>query len=300
MAPFSGLEIAQQANLKRTHYRRHHLGLIARAMIFSRFFPRGQSLTLSANLTPIIRVVNMRLSLPVLLAFSSSAAANSAATCISAISALYFSHPKCAQSCLGCIDSNESFAHACDINSNCCQGPEAIKFIPLVYGCVSTVCDAAEAQKSWGEFLRNCRRNGYPVDEADTPGGYVYVVGSGGGGDGVKTGTTMGTLTAMTGTGAPPESTVGGSGSGSGSESGSGEVIGDASGNGAASGQTGGDGNAGSSGSSSGLGKGEIIGISLGAVSAVAAVVGLALRWKHLQIAKKNAAAIGPGEGAKI
>ncbi|KAK3353741.1 hypothetical protein B0T25DRAFT_518741 [Lasiosphaeria hispida] len=39
---------------------------------------------------------------------------------------------------------------------------------------------------------------------------------------------------------------------------------------------------------SSGLQKGEIIGISLGAVSALAAVVGLWLRWRHLQVAKQN------------
>jgi hypothetical protein len=227
----------------------------------------------------------MRSSLPLLLALTSSAAANSAATCISPISTLYFSHPKCAQSCLGCIDSNESFAHACDINSNCCQGSEALKFIPIVYGCVSSVCDAAEAQKSWEEFLRNCRRNGYPVDEGDTPGGYVYVVG--GDGNGSKT-TGVGTGTGTAVASAPPVKTAdGGEGNGNG--------------NGATpSGQSGGGGNAGSSGSSSGLGKAEIIGISLGAVSAVAAVVGLALRWKHLQIAKRNAAAIGPGEGGKI
>ncbi|KAK0624139.1 hypothetical protein B0T14DRAFT_602555 [Immersiella caudata] len=259
------------------------------------FFPSTRASSIShpphPNLTSQTRVNKMHwhTSLPLLFALAAHTTANSAATCISPISTLYSSHPKCAQSCLGCIDSNESFAHACDINSNCCQGPEALKFIPLVYGCVSSVCDAVEAQKSWEVFLRNCRRQGYVVDERDTPGGYVYVVG--GGDEGLSTGTTA-TTASTTGT------TSRGDGKGTATVTGAlpGETAGGSGNGGTVSGQ---DGNAGSS-PSSGLGKGEIIGISLGAVSAVAAVVGLGLRWKHLQIAKRNAAAIGPGEGGKI
>ncbi|KAK5662122.1 hypothetical protein OQA88_8027 [Cercophora sp. LCS_1] len=102
-------------------------------------------------------------------------AAQSASTCVSPISVLYNAHPECARSCLGCTDSNESFAHACDINGACCQGYNALTFIPLVYGCVKTTCTEADAQASWEEFSRNCARRGFPVNEGDTPGGYEFV-----------------------------------------------------------------------------------------------------------------------------
>lgn len=103
------------------------------------------------------------------------ASANSATTCFTPISPLFASHPKCAQSCLGCLDSNESFAHACDINGDCCQGPKATAFIPLVYGCVKMACSSTDSQASWEEFLKNCARRGYPVSEQDTPSGYLYI-----------------------------------------------------------------------------------------------------------------------------
>jgi len=100
---------------------------------------------------------------------------NSTATCSTSLSTLYASHPQCAQSCLGCEDSNESFANGCDINGGCCQGYNALTFIPLVYNCVKTTCLAAEQQASWEEFLRNCASRGYSVSAADTPEGYSYV-----------------------------------------------------------------------------------------------------------------------------
>lgn len=101
-------------------------------------------------------------------------AANSAQTCLTPISALYSAHPACAQSCLGCEGSNESFAHGCDINSTCCQGPDS-SYILLVYGCVKTVCSVDDAAKSWNVFLKNCVGKGYPVGVENTPVDYVYV-----------------------------------------------------------------------------------------------------------------------------
>lgn len=40
---------------------------------------------------------------------------------------------------------------------------------------------------------------------------------------------------------------------------------------------------------SSGLQKGEIIGIALGAISALAAIIGVGIRWRQLHMAKKQA-----------
>ncbi|KAM7191231.1 hypothetical protein V8F20_009409 [Naviculisporaceae sp. PSN 640] len=159
----------------------------------------------------------------------------------------------------------------------CCQGQNALSYIPLVYGCISTSCDGTQAQESWQEFLGHCARVGSPVDERDTPNGYEYVsvvflttaantaqiggpslptsgTGTGTNGDGTRTGS-LSADSAPTGstTTPPPEQ--------------------------AASDNS----------SKSGLGTGEIVGIALGAVSAFAALAGLYFRWKHLRLAKKTA-----------
>jgi len=101
---------------------------------------------------------------------------NNATTCATPIRTVYASHPECAQSCLGCNASNETFEHNCDVDSTCCGGPIAQAIIPLVYACVRAACPKAEdAQASWEEFLGNCARRGAVVEEGLTPGGYVYV-----------------------------------------------------------------------------------------------------------------------------
>lgn len=103
---------------------------------------------------------------------------NDTTTCPSPIRGLYASHPACAQSCLGCDASNETFEHNCDVNSSCCSGPIAEVMIPPVYACVRRACARAapgDAQASWEEFLRNCAGRGRVVGEEGTPGGYASV-----------------------------------------------------------------------------------------------------------------------------
>lgn len=80
---------------------------------------------------------------------------NDATTCPFPIRGLYAFHPACAQSCLGCDASNETFEHNCDVNSSCCSGPIAEVMIPPVYACVRRACAMAapgDAQASWEEF----------------------------------------------------------------------------------------------------------------------------------------------------
>ncbi|KAK1831665.1 hypothetical protein QBC39DRAFT_433788 [Podospora conica] len=97
---------------------------------------------------------------------------NSAVTCSRPIRSLYAAHPPCAQSCLGCDASNETFEHNCELNTQCCGGSIARAVVPLVYACVREACASeADAQASWEEFLGNCARHGTVVDEADTPPG---------------------------------------------------------------------------------------------------------------------------------
>lgn len=212
------------------------------------------------------------------------AVANSAATCTSPISAEFNRYPECARSCMGCIDSNESFAHGCDINSGaCCQGSNALAFIPLVYACVSTTCGGAgEAQNAWEKFMEHCARVGSPVDERDTPAGYEY-----------SSVVVPATITTQTGTTAPSTPTTGTGSNGAGTNTGtpstdspSGSTTSPAPQQPASDG-----------GSKSGLGTGEIVGVALGAVSAVAALIGLYFRWKHLRLAKKNVSAANPEDG---
>lgn len=80
---------------------------------------------------------------------------NDTTTCPSPIRGLYASHRACAQSCLGCDASNETFEHNCDVNSSCCSGPIAEVMIPPVYACVRRACATAapgDGQASWEEF----------------------------------------------------------------------------------------------------------------------------------------------------
>lgn len=80
---------------------------------------------------------------------------NDVTTCPFPIRGLYAFHPACAQSCLGCDASNETFEHNCDVNSSCCSGPIAEVMIPPVYACVRRACAMAapgDAQASWEEF----------------------------------------------------------------------------------------------------------------------------------------------------
>ncbi|KAK0712599.1 hypothetical protein B0T26DRAFT_714730 [Lasiosphaeria miniovina] len=202
--------------------------------------------------------------------FIQAVSANSAATCTTPISALYALHPECARSCLGCVDSNESFSHNCEINGNCCRGSTATTVIPLVYGCVETSCSAADRQASWAEFLRNCANHGNPVSRADTPAGYSYINFD------VTTGADT-PLSSGSTTGPQVPSTASSSTVGNGAASPTQTTI-----------QTT---NSDQRGSSSGLQKGEIIGIALGSVSALCAVVGLGLRWRHLRMEKKRGSA---------
>ncbi|KAM7212829.1 hypothetical protein V8F06_011775 [Rhypophila decipiens] len=205
------------------------------------------------------------------------ATANSAATCITPISGRFSAHPECAQSCLGCTDSNESFAHVCELDSSCCQGDTASLIIPLVYSCVKTTCSESEAQKSWEVFSVNCGRKGVPVDEADTPSGYLFVSPSNNSGTTTRTAGAVPGPTSLSLPGGDQTGTI------TISTSPTATIIPPAEKPGP---------NDGSSSSSKGLGTGEIVGIALGAVSALAAVVGLGLRWKHLQLAKKNGTVI--------
>ncbi|KAK4215416.1 hypothetical protein QBC37DRAFT_458986 [Rhypophila decipiens] len=203
------------------------------------------------------------------------ATANSAATCVTPISGRFSAHPECAQSCLGCTDSNESFAHVCELDSSCCQGDTASLIIPLVYSCVKTTCSESEAQKSWEVFSVNCGRKGVPVDEADTPSGYLFVSASNNRGTTTRTTEAVPGTTSLSGGDQPSTITI--------STSPTAEIIPPAEKPGP---------NDGSSSTSKDLGTGEIVGIALGAVSALAAVIGLGLRWKHLQLAKKNGTVI--------
>ncbi|KAK0715368.1 hypothetical protein B0H67DRAFT_580535 [Lasiosphaeris hirsuta] len=207
--------------------------------------------------------------------------ANSAATCTTEISALFNAHPECARSCLGCTDSNESFAHGCDINAGCCQGYNALTFIPLVYGCVKTTCSDVERQMSWEEFMRNCARRGYPVSKEDTPGGYEFVSFS-------AATTTARPTTNVGGSNGMPEVTGTGD-----PRSTDGETTGDPRLPGGLN-QT----NVGDvpSEPKSGLSTSEIVGIALGSVSALAAVVGLVFRWRHLRLVKKQAEVMSEGK----
>ena len=106
------------------------------------------------------------------------ATASPAATtaCVTPIDPLFAFHSTCAQACLGCVDSNESFAHSCELAGDCCQGPKAVGLIPLVYGCVKRSCSATDAQASWEEFLKACAKNGHQVAQENTPSGYSYII----------------------------------------------------------------------------------------------------------------------------
>ncbi|KAM7191770.1 hypothetical protein V8F33_008737 [Rhypophila sp. PSN 637] len=202
------------------------------------------------------------------------ATANSAATCVTPISGRFSAHPTCAQSCLGCTDSNESFAHVCELDSSCCQGETASLIIPLVYSCVKTTCSESEAQKSWEVFLNSCGRKGVPVLEADTPSGYSFVSAGNDRGRTTRTAEAAPGTTALQGSDQTSTIAI--------STSQTAAIIPPAEKPGP---------NDGSSSFSKGLGTGEIVGIALGAVSALAAVIGLGLRCKHLQLAKKNGTA---------
>ncbi|KAI0165782.1 hypothetical protein GGR57DRAFT_448716 [Xylariaceae sp. FL1272] len=116
---------------------------------------------------------------------------------------IYDPYPLCAQSCLGCKDTDylTNFENNCDYASGDCCSSLQHDSITATWDCVATTCGGATAQEAFDTFVRFCADKNQPLAEADVPPGYTVNVstnsttngtntdggGGGGGGGGLST-----------------------------------------------------------------------------------------------------------------